>query len=651
MSFDGNDLNLEAEGLARFRTLHGGLKKLQIFFGLMAPLSGIAFILDIPYYLTGKTLYSQQFLGLLLGFVLGYIFLCVPARPGQTDSKVPWYDWLLMGVSLTGCLYVAIFYNQILMELGVASPEKVAIGIVTILAILEATRRLTGWPLIIIVAVFALYGRYGYLLPGILTTKEITWPRLVNQLFLGSEFVFGTALQTAGVIVLSFVLFGQFLFGTGGANFLLNLAQSLMGQYRGGSAKIAIVASGLFGTLSGSAVGNVAAIGVVTIPLMKRIGYPPYFAGAVEAVASTGGCILPPVMGAAAFIMAELLGIPYYQVVLVAIVPALLYYMGLFIQVDLRAAKEGLKGLPKAEIPSLKKTLAEGWIYLVPVVILVYGLFGLRLRAELAAMYSLASLAVAALFYPTTRSFWKKLPRILEETTMGMLEVVVVCATAGLVIGVISYTGLGLSFSRILTELGGGNLLVLAIVTAIASSILGMGMPVTACYLFLSVLAAPAMVKLGVPPILAHLFVFYFGTYSFLTPPVCLAAYAAASIARAPMLQTAWQAIKLAGAGFIVPFIFIYKPEMVFMGTPIDIFLGIVDAVFAVTLMAMGLENYFRRPLGKIERALYFITSLAFFVPGWASRIIGLMLLSILLVYNYRTLPAEIKKSIPEQVC
>lgn len=647
------DLNLEAEGASRFRQLTGLPQQVQLVCGIAVPLIGIAAILDIPFWLTGKTLYPQQFLGALLGLVMTYVFMVLPVTPKKKAPNVPWYDWILAVVSLVAGFYVAIFYNTLLIEIGLVQPLTVVIGGLLMIAILEGCRRLTGWPLVIIVLVFILYGKFGYLFPGILETKQISWARLINQLYIGFEFVFGTALLTAGMIVLAFVLFGNFLFGTGGAAFILNISQALLGKYRGGPAKIAIVASGLFGTLSGSAVGNVAAIGTMTIPLMKRTGYKAYFAGAVEAVSSTGGCIMPPVMGAAAFIMAEFLAVPYWEVALVAAVPAILYYLGEFIQVDLRAAKDGMKGIPKEHLPSLGKTLTDGWVYLLPVAVLVYSLFGLGLRAELGAMYSLGVLLIIATIKPSLRGFWRKVPRILEECTMGMLEVAVVCAAAGLVIGVVSYTGLGLSFSRILVDLGGGNLLLLGILTAIASTILGMGMPVTACYLFLAVLAAPAMVNMGVQPILAHLFVFYYGVYSFLTPPVCLAAYAAASIAKAPMMQTAWQAIKLAVAGYIVPFIFIYKPAMVFIGEPMEIAIAIVEAVLAVITLGIAVEGYFRRPLTAVIRILLIVDCFAFFVPGWQSRVVSFALLGALIAYSYyfaRTALAAKDKEIEEGI-
>ena len=627
---------MESEKMERFRNLHGPVLLFRRVIGIAVPIVGVIFIVDLPSFLFRISFFPQQFLGLFLSFIMTYLFLSIPATKSHTKAGVPWYDWLLIVACLASGLYVTLFYPEILITIGVITPLKIVLGVAIIAATLEATRRVAGWPLVIIVLFFILYGRFGFLMPGVFEAKEVSWPRLVNQLYLGSDFLFGIALQIAGLVVFAFVLFGQFLFGTGGANFLLDVAQSLMGKYRGGPAKITIATSALFGTLSGSAVGNVAAVGVVTIPLMKRTGYKASFAGAVEAVSSTGGCILPPIMGAAAFIMASFLGVPYYQVALVAVVPALLYFMGEFLQVDLRAAKVGIKGLPKEQLPSLKQTLISGWIYIIPVVVLVYCLFGLYLLPEVAALYSLGSLILVAFCRRDTRASLKNTLVLLEKTTQGMMEVAIICAAAGIVIGVVTYTGLGLSLSRALVTFGGGNLLLLAFFTAIASTILGMGMPVTATYIFLSVLAAPAMVDLGVPPILAHLFVFYYGTYSFLTPPVCMATFAAASIAGAPLMETAWQGLKLAVAGYLIPFIFIFNPALVFMGEPLEIAWALFDAVVAVVVLAIGVEGYFRRSLSMAERILYILAGLSIVIPvGWMSRIIGLVVVCLLFVYNY----------------
>jgi len=640
MSTNESDINMEvnlgAEENSKYRQLTGFPKKIQTFIGIFVPLFGVAYILNIPYYFTKITFFTQQFLGVLLALILAYLYLILPASPRMAKNpKVPWYDWILILASLCGGFYIALFYPTLLMSTGIVTYKSWLFGGAMLISVIEATRRLTGWALVIIIAVFALYGRFGYLMPGFLATKEITWGRLINQVYFGSDFIFGTALLTAGAIVFAFVLFGQFLFGTGGAKFLLDLAQASMGKYRGGPAKISVVASGLMGTLSGSAVGNVAAVGIVTIPLMTRTGYAPYFAAAVEAVSSTGGIIMPPVMGASAFIMAQLLGIPFFQVVLVALVPAVLYYLALFLQVDLRAAKRGLRGIPKAELPSVKATLLYGWIYILPIVVLIYSLFASRLPAQICAIYSVLSLLIVASIRPSTRKFWRNIPSMLEDTTKGLLHVIVICGAAGMVIGVMSYTGLGISFSQILVKASGGSLLLLAILTAIASSILGMGMPIIACYLFLATVAAPAMVSMGVQPILAHLFVFYYGAYSFLTPPVCLAVYAASSIAKSPVMKTSWQAMKLAIAGYVIPFIFIYKPSMVFMGTPMAIVLAIIDAIIAVFCLAIAVEGYFRIGLVWWVRVLYLVTAGLFFVPGWSSRILGLVLFISLISFNY----------------
>lgn len=628
---------MENESQGRFRQLTGFARYTQLGLGLATPLTAMVFILDLPLYLTGVSLFAQQYLGLFLGLILAYVFISVPADQKVSKNRVPWYDILCACASMVVGLYVMFYYPQLLITLGFYSPVKVILGIVAILSILEATRRLAGWPLVIIVAGFILYGRFGYLMPGVLAGKEISWPRLISQLYLGSEFLFGIALNTAAVIVFSFILFGRFLFGTGGAAFLIDVAQALMGRYRGGAAKICVVASSLMGTLSGSAVGNVAAVGVLTIPMMKRVGYPAHFAGGVEAVSSTGGCIMPPIMGAAAFIMAQFLGIPYAAVVIAALVPALLYYLSIFIQVDLRAAKIGLQGMSKEEIPSLSKTFKDGWIYVIPIVVLIFCLFALFLRESVAALYALASLLIVVLFRSDIRQKLKKtFLTILEETTQGMLEVTVICAAAGLVVGVITYTGLGLSLCRLLTDLGGGSLLLLALLTAFASIILGMGMPVTASYLLLAVLVAPAMVQLGVPALLAHLFVFYYGTLSFLTPPVCLAAYAAASIARAPMVPTAWQAMKLGIAAYVVPFIFIFKPGLALMGSADSVALSIFDGVLGIAVIAVGVEGYLRRDLGWSERALFIIAGIILLIPGWSSRIAGLVLIALLILLQLR---------------
>jgi TRAP transporter 4TM/12TM fusion protein len=432
----------------------------------------------------------------------------------------------------------------------------------------------------------------------------------------------------AVIVVFAYVLFGAFLSATGGSEFFVGIANSLFGQRRGGAAKAAVVASMLLGGFSASAVGNVATIGVVTIPMMKRAGYPATFAAAVEAVSGTGDLIIPPIMGTAAFIMPEFLGVPYSTVAIAALVPGILYYLGDFMQIDLRAAKIGLKPLPPEQIPALKQVIQKGWYFLVPIGLLIFAIFILFLRPEVAALVSIVGLLVVVVFSKEKRQMLKinNLLRLVQGSSKFILEITVVCAAAGFIVGLVTYTGLGQSLSLFLTELSGKNLLMLAILTAIASTILGMGMPVTPCYVLLATVAAPAMVNLGVSPLLAHLFVYYFGTFSFLTPPVCLAVYAAASIAEAPMIKTGFQSMKLAIAGYLVPFFFLYKPGLALLGSPLMIAFSVIGGVVATILIAMAVEGYFIRPMNLLERLALLIAGLSLFAPGWETDIVAILI-------------------------
>lgn len=601
---------------------------LETAIALAAPIVGLVAVLDVPLYLTGVSLFSQQYLALFWGLVSALVFLTVPASKKQPQGGPRWYDLILAGASVCAGVYVAVWYPQLLVTLGVIDAKRVILGIAAAIVVLESTRRLTGWPLVVIVGLFILYARFAHLFPGPLEGRGLSWARLITQLYLGADFLYGTPLRIAAIVVFGFVLFGQFLFATGGGDFFVKLAEGAMGRQRGGPAKAAVVASSLFGTISGSAVANVASVGVVTIPLMKKTGYPAVFAGAVEAVSGTGGCIMPPVMGAAAFIMAEFLGVPYPTVAIAAVVPAILYYLGDFMQIDLRAAKLGLKGLPPEEVPSVTETLRKGWFFLIPIAVLVYALFILYLRPELSALVATAALLVVGAARKDVRSTlsFANLVAAFRGVTKAMLEITVVCAAAGFIVGIVAYTGLGFSLSAMLAQLSGQNLLVLAILTAGVSTILGMGMPVTACYILLAALAAPAMVKLGVDPLLAHLFIFYFGTFSFLTPPVCLAVYAASSIAGSPVMATGIQAMKLAIAGYLVPFIFLYKPGLALQGTAGDIAWSLFDGALATILLACALEGYLLRPMRLPERIALAAAGILLFVPGWETRVAGLVI-------------------------
>jgi TRAP transporter 4TM/12TM fusion protein len=596
---------------------------------------GLTAVFDLPGRWLGLSVFPQQYLGAFWGLASCLAFLTQPAGASKAIRR---YDHVLAAASAALGLYIAYEYPDILETIGQLSTGRTLLAAAAVLLVLEATRRVAGWPLVLIVAAFLLYGRFGAYMPGMLATTGLSWDRLVSQLFYGTDFMLGAPLRIAVLVVFGFILFGQVLFATGGGEIFLKLAQATMGRYRGGPAKTAVVASAFFGSISGSAVANVASTGVITIPLMKRTGYPPPFAGAVEAVASTGGAIMPPVMGAAAFVMTEFLGISYAAVVTAALLPALAYYATLLVQVHLRALRVGLRGLPPEEVPPSWPVLREGWVYLVPIIVLLGAIFITDTDAVVAALYATAANLVLAAFMPSARRHLhpRALLALCVEVAQGMVQITIVCAAAGFVVGLVSTTGLGVSLAQSLVGAAGGNLLLLAIFTAAASLVLGMGMPATACYILVAVLMAPAMIAGGVTPLLAHLFVFYFGNLSFLTPPVALAAYAAASIASAGFGATCWQAIRLALAGFIVPFIFIYKPGMALLGDGLHIAGAIFDAAVAVVLLAVALEGYWYGLLAWWARLVLGAAALLMFFPGWDTRIAGLAIAVPLLYYLTR---------------
>lgn len=613
----------------RFQFLHRLL-------AILIPLTAIFFVLDVPFYIAKITFFNQQFISIFWSLVLSLLFITIPAKKGMPKNNPQWYDFILVALTLIVGLYSTIFYPQILMGLGKIKTIEWVFGIIATILVFESVRRTAGLAVVGIVSVFLIYAKFGHLLGGILEISYIKPTRLFQQLYLGADFLLGIPLKVVVEIVFAFVLFGIVYLRVGGGDTLMDLAYALMGTVRGGPAKVAVIASSLFGTISGSAVANVTAVGMITIPLMKKTGYPSYFAGAVEAAAGTGGQIMPPVMGAAAFVMAEFLGVHYYQVVLAALIPAILYYIALFIQVDLQAVKRGIKGLPKSQVPSLKKVLKEGWMHIVPIIILIYTLFYLFWEPGQSAVISTLAAVIISLFNKKTRSIWNKemIFDMLLSSSKSMFEVVAVSGGAGLIVGLVAYTGLGLSFSHMLTLLAGHNLLLLAIITAVASIILGMGMPTTAAYVMLAILAAPAMVHLGVEKMTAHLFVFYFGTLSMLTPPVCLAVFAAATIAEENSMNVAWQSMKLAVAAYIVPFVFLFNQGVTLFGPLTGIIFDTLTTLIAIVLVSFAFEGYFLKKLSMVERVLFVVTTLLLLTNVISYEIGGIILLIILVSWH-----------------
>jgi TRAP transporter 4TM/12TM fusion protein len=609
---------------SRFRGYKGVAHLWQDISLILVPVTGIISILNLPLYV-GLSFYIQQYLAIFFSLVLSLVFLLVPAQKKMAMDTLPWYDSILAVLSLIVGFYAAIFYKDIVVELGLLIPHRILLGTVVILLILEATRRLIGWPFLIIVICFILYALFASFFPGGLYATAISWPRLANYLYLDPQGILGIAIEVAATVVFAFVIFGQTLFRTGGGQFFIDAALSIMGRYRGGPAKVSVISSSLFGTVSGSAVANVMVDGWFTIPLMKANGFKDYTASAIEAVASTGGQIMPPVMGAAAFMMATFLGIPYAKVAISAALPAILYYIAVYIQIDLIAIRNGLHGLPRESLPSFKEVMKKGgYSFFISILFLIYLLFIANLDGDKAGLYAAASVLIISFFKKETRPNIAKLISILKDTGEGMLEIGVISAGAGLIIGIISITGLGYTFSSTLISLSGGSTFLLLVLAAAGAVVLGMGMTVTAAYLLMVILIAPALTTTGVAPLNAHLFVFYFAVMSFVTPPVCLAVYAAASIGKADMFKTGYQAIRLSIAAYIVPFIFVYHPALLLQGNVIDVLVAVVTAVIGISLVAIAVEGYLFRPLDWVRRILLCGGGILSLIPGWETDLLGL---------------------------
>jgi len=474
------------------------------------------------YRLIGLVLFMEQFVAGILAIAFLLLFLAVPARKGGRHDIPPWYDIVAGIAGFAAAGYIAVRFVQLGTQMFFAPLDGLIAAATVIVLSLEGIRRTVGWPLVITVLAFLAYGLLGHLIPGMMGARPSLPAQLIYYLGFDSNAVLGTPIMVAATIVIAFVLFGNLLMATGGSAFFTDISLASMGRFRGGSAKIAVVGSALFGTISGSAVANVVATGVVTIPMMKKAGYPPHQAAAIESCASTGGSLMPPVMGAAAFIMAEFLQITYGEVMLVALVPAILYYAVLFIVTDLEAGRAGITRVEEDLIPRAASVFRQGWFFPLPFGVLIYALFSLNLRPEEAALYAALTLVGCAVLigYNGERPSFAALIDAVRQTGLAVLDIIMICCGAGIVIGVLSVSGLGFGLTLALVGIAEHSLLLLLLLAALVSIVLGMGMPTVAVYVLLAALVAPALVKSGVLPTAAHLFVLYFGMMSFITPPV-----------------------------------------------------------------------------------------------------------------------------------
>ena len=606
----------------RYRKHKGALGFLEKSLLISIPVVGILFILKIYEYVH-LLFYKEQYLALFIGLILAAVFLVKPARKKGPFDSLPWYDAILSLLSVIGAGYLVIYWPQISASIGQLSLVRVILGTITVALVLEATRRIFGWFIVGAVLLFIFYALFSNIFPGALGGRPIPFPRLMSNLYLDTNGLMGAPIDTAATVALAFILFGRFLFATGGGQWLIDLALSAMGRFTGGAGKAATVASGLFGMISGIAVANVATTGTVTIPMMKKHGFTAEEAAGIESAAATGGLIMPPIMGVVAFIMAIYLGISYAAVCIMAAVPALLYYFGIFMQIHFFSARQGYGTLRKEEIPSLIRTLRDGWIYFIPILVLVYTMFILWLDAPICGILSAFAAILASFLKKGFRLNLGKFLKALEEAGQTILEIGIVCGAAGLIVGVVLFTGLGSSFAQILTEMSGGNLFILLILAAIANIILGMGMPIITVYIIVVVLVTPALIAMGVAPGAAHLFVIYFGMVSFLTPPVCLSVYAAMAIANARMWPTAVRGLKLSIAAYLVPFFFVYNPNLLLIGSPLPIVIHVITAFIGLLLISAGLEGYLFQNTGWVKRVLFIIAGIALMAPSYMAELGG----------------------------
>ena len=577
-----------------------------------------------------------------LAFASFLIFLTYPGTKKSFDinkTKIPLYDILLAILSAMVCLYLVIFFKEIAIRIGLPSTMDLVMGALAIILVLEGTRRVIGPALPIVVLVFIFYSYFGQIMPGFFAHRGYSLERIIEHLYSGTEGIFGIPLGVSASFVFLFILFGAVLNKTGMGKFFIDIAMALAGHTTGGPAKVAVIASGLMGSINGSSVANVVTTGSFTIPLMKSIGYRKDFAGAVEAAASTGGQILPPVMGAAAFVMAEFLGIPYIRIAAAAAIPAIIYYIAVMTMVHLEACKYGLKGLPKERLPKIGKVLKEKGHLILPIVGLVYLL--IRGYTPLfSAFWAIVMSLVISMVKAETRLNLKKLGEAFEDGAKSALGVAAACACAGMVVGAVTLTGLGLKVANGLVMLGHGNLMLTLFFTMIASILLGMGLPTTAKYIILSIMAAPALINLGVEPLAAHLFILYFGVIADLTPPVAVAAYAGAGISGGNSMKTGFIAVRLAVAGFMIPFLFALDPGLLFIDSTIGhTLLLIVTALAGVLALGAAAGGYLLDNTKIYERIILVISALALLTPGLLTDSVGIILLAgVIILQRMRVL-------------
>lgn len=571
-----------------------------------------------------------------LGFALALSYLLYPSRKSWSRTKLHPLDGLLAILGAASPAYICIMYRELAIRAGMINTTDLIVGVLGVLLIIEATRRVVGIPMVVVVLVFIGYAFAGPYMPGVLSHRGLTPQQLVGHLYFTTEGIFGIPLGVSSTFIFLFILFGAYLESTGLGKFFIDIANAIAGWASGGPAKVAVLSSALMGTVSGSSVANVAGTGSFTIPMMKKLGYRKEFAGAVEAASSTGGQLMPPVMGAAAFLMAEFVGVPYIDVVAAAVIPAMLYFAGLWLGVHLEAKRTNLKGVPRDQLPKAWIIFKERGHLAIPLIVIVY-LLVTGYTPMRAALVAIVLSIVASFLRKSTRMKPIEIIRGLENGARNVLGVVIACAAAGIIIGVVTKTGVGLKLASGLLSLSGGNLLLTMFFTMITSLILGMGVPTTANYVITSTIAAPALVQMHVPVLAAHMFVFYFGIIADVTPPVALAAYAASGISGGKPLITGVNASKLAIGAFIIPYIFVLSPTLLMIdATAVGMIFSVITAILGMVGVSSAMIGYLIDHSTWEERMLQFVSGILMIIPGMETDIPGFALFALVIFLQKR---------------
>ncbi len=571
-----------------------------------------------------------------LAWIMLLVFLLYPIRnKPEQQTTLKWYDWVIMGLAFFSNIYIFLRADSLALSGGMYNNFDIFVGIIDIILVFEAARRTIGYQLPTLALIFLIYAYIGPYIPEPFTHCGFSTERIVEHLYLTTEGIFSMVLGVSATYIIVFIIFGAFLQLTGVADFFNDFSMALAGGTRGGPAKIAVISSSLMGTVSGSTSANVATTGTFTIPLMKKIGYPPYFAGGIEAAASAGGQIMPPVMGAASFIMADTLGIPYLNIIKAALIPAILYYLGVFMTVDLRAKKLNLKGLPKEELPKLKDVIKTQGYLILPLVVIVYTLLK-QYNPLFCAFWGLVTTIVIYIIRVKGRINFVNVYKTIERGILSAVPVAVACTIVGIIIGIASLTGFAFTFGGIVLSLTKSSLFLTLLITMSFSIIMGMGLPTTACYVIVATIAAPILTKMNITPLAAHMFVFYFGILSTITPPVAIGAYTAAGIANSNPTLTAWTAVRIALAGFVIPYIFIVHPQLLLIeNLSWSAAFIILQAIIAILALSYASEGVIFTQTTMIERLLLIAVVFLIIHPSTKTSIIGMLLFIAPVAINY----------------